>query len=151
MNPAGLPHSDIHGSMPAYGSPWLFAVRCVLHRLLMPRHSPCALCSLTISGAELRSPGPLLYVILLTSQNYRFYPTFLLASVCDGRYPPGYRFFSHGAFLVFALFSFQGPFLRTPRDPLSGLPQNPDVRIQTHFHPFEPSHPASVSRLFCFF
>ena len=46
---AGFPHSDIHGSMDAFSSPWLFADRCVLRRLLVPRHSPCALCSLTIS------------------------------------------------------------------------------------------------------
>ena len=45
---AGFPHSDIHGSMDAFSSPWLFADRCVLRRLLVPRHSPCALCSLTI-------------------------------------------------------------------------------------------------------
>ena len=32
---------------PAYGSPWLFAVNHVLLRLPVPRHSPCALCSLT--------------------------------------------------------------------------------------------------------
>ena len=44
---SGFPHSDIHGSKPAFGSPWLFADRCVLRRLLVPRHSPYALCSLT--------------------------------------------------------------------------------------------------------
>ena len=44
---AGLPHSEIHGSMPAFGSPWHIADRCVLRRLLVPRHSPCTLCSLT--------------------------------------------------------------------------------------------------------
>ena len=32
---------------PAYGSPRLIAVNHVLHRLPVPRHSPCALCSLT--------------------------------------------------------------------------------------------------------
>ena len=47
MTPAGLLHSDTHGSMPTYGSPWLFAVSRVLRRLLVPRHSPCALSSLT--------------------------------------------------------------------------------------------------------
>ena len=31
----------------AYDSPKLFAVNHVLHRLPVPRHSPCALCSLT--------------------------------------------------------------------------------------------------------
>ena len=38
-----LPHSDISGSKPAYGSPKLFAVNHVLLRLLAPRHSPYAL------------------------------------------------------------------------------------------------------------
>ena len=47
LHSAGFPHSDIHGSMPAFGSPWLIADCCVLRRLLVPRHSPCALCSLT--------------------------------------------------------------------------------------------------------
>ena len=47
-SPAGLPHSDTRGSMPAFGSPRLFADRCVLRRLPAPRHSPCTLCSLTI-------------------------------------------------------------------------------------------------------
>ncbi len=42
----GLPHSDIHGSKPARGSPWLFAACHVLHRLLMPRHPPNALIAL---------------------------------------------------------------------------------------------------------
>ena len=31
--PAGLPHSDIHGSLPACRSPWLFAACRVLLRL----------------------------------------------------------------------------------------------------------------------
>ena len=39
----GLPHSDIHGSTPARGSPWLFAACHVLHRLSVPRHPPNAL------------------------------------------------------------------------------------------------------------
>ena len=45
--PAGFPHSDIHGSRTAFVSPWLFVDRYVLRRLPMPRHSPCALISLT--------------------------------------------------------------------------------------------------------
>jgi hypothetical protein len=49
MTPAGFPHSDIHGSTLASSSPWLFAGSRVLHRLLTPRHPPCALCSLTSS------------------------------------------------------------------------------------------------------
>ena len=44
---AGLPHSVISGSKPICGSPKLIAACHDLHRLLMPRHSPCALYSLT--------------------------------------------------------------------------------------------------------
>ena len=42
----GLPHSDIHGSKPIPGSPWLIAGYHVLHRLLLPRHPPNALLAL---------------------------------------------------------------------------------------------------------
>ena len=49
---AGFPHSEIHGSLAACASPWHIAGCRVLHRLLMPRHSPCALISLTISGSQ---------------------------------------------------------------------------------------------------
>ena len=45
--PGGFPHSDISGSSLADSSPKLFAVNHVLHRLLAPRHPPCALSSLT--------------------------------------------------------------------------------------------------------
>ena len=44
---SGLPHSDIHVSSPICGFSWLFAACRVLLRLLMPRHSPCALFNLT--------------------------------------------------------------------------------------------------------
>ena len=44
----GLLHSEICGSMCTYHSPQLIAVNHVLHRLPMPRHSPCALYSFTI-------------------------------------------------------------------------------------------------------
>ena len=45
---AGLPHSEISGSLLTYSSPKLIVVRHVLHRLLVPRHSPHALVSLTL-------------------------------------------------------------------------------------------------------
>ena len=44
---AGFPHSDIHGSQVICTSPWLFAAYHVFLRLLVPRHPPCALFSLT--------------------------------------------------------------------------------------------------------
>ena len=45
---AGFPHSDISGSMDICSSPKLIAAYHVFHRLLVPRHPPCALYSLTI-------------------------------------------------------------------------------------------------------
>ena len=54
---SGFPHSEISGSMLICSSPKLIAACHVLHRLLMPRHSPCALYSLTSSKqAPYRSP-----------------------------------------------------------------------------------------------
>ena len=43
----GFPHSEISGSTDICSSPKLIAACHVLRRLLMPRHSPCALFSLT--------------------------------------------------------------------------------------------------------
>ena len=56
----GFPHSEISGSMLICSSPKLIAAYHVLHRLLMPRHSPCALFSLTYG----------LLVLLAFFQNY---------------------------------------------------------------------------------
>ena len=53
----GFPHSEISGSKLICSSPKLIAAYHVLHRLLMPRHSPCALFSLTfveITSANFR-------------------------------------------------------------------------------------------------
>ena len=47
MTPAGFPHSDIPGSKSVCDLPRLIAAYHVLHRLLVPRHPPCALSSLT--------------------------------------------------------------------------------------------------------
>ena len=43
----GFPHSDISGSRDICSSPKLFAAYHVFHRLLVPRHPPCALFCLT--------------------------------------------------------------------------------------------------------
>ena len=45
--PARFPHSDICGSMCICHSPQLFAAYHVFHRLLVPRHPPCALIAST--------------------------------------------------------------------------------------------------------
>ena len=53
----GLPHSDIPGSQPAGDSPGLFAAIHVLHRLLVPRHPPCALASSASRSLDLTKPA----------------------------------------------------------------------------------------------
>ena len=47
ITPAGLPHSEIHGSMLTCSSPWLIAAYRVLLRFETPRHPPYALIRLT--------------------------------------------------------------------------------------------------------
>jgi hypothetical protein len=51
-SPAGFPHSDIAGSLPAHGSPTLFAVYHVLLRLLTPRHPPFAFFRFALSCGD---------------------------------------------------------------------------------------------------
>ena len=53
----GLPHSEIHGSKPARGSPWLIATCCVLHRLSVPRHPPDALHTLVLISTNAPRAG----------------------------------------------------------------------------------------------
>ena len=48
LQPAGLPHSDITGSIPVCSSPVLYAAYHVLHRLQKPRHPPSALVTFSL-------------------------------------------------------------------------------------------------------
>ena len=57
----GFPHSEISGSQLICSSPKLIAAYHVLHRLLMPRHSPCALISLTFIRLTVDDPLLVLY------------------------------------------------------------------------------------------
>ena len=118
----GFPHSDISGSSLICSSPKLFAACHVLHRLLMPRHSPCALFSLTYSFWSLnleilvlelcRFNKSLFFTKLylpyfLKFHNLLFFDDSLESSLCC-------------LALFFSLFSFQGanqglePLLRVP-------------------------------------
>ena len=49
----GFPHSEICGSMDICSLPQLIAAYHVFHRLLVPRHPPCALLRLTSSQSTL--------------------------------------------------------------------------------------------------
>jgi hypothetical protein len=63
---SGFPHSEIPGSKLTYSSPRHIGVSAVLHRLLVPRHPPCALSNLTKlkSGPLLKKDGRVLCVAL---------------------------------------------------------------------------------------
>ena len=101
---SGLPHSEISGSMLICSSPKLIAACHVLHRLLMPRHSPCALSSLTflipfgISGSlkfEFELCRLISYVYFLEIVSYPkkyLFPYCCLLIIC----------------IIFMVFSFQG-------------------------------------------
>ena len=116
MTPVGFPHSDIHGSLPAFGFPWRFVDRYVLLRLPVPRHPPCALLSLT---------SLCLFDPALQSRSNHFFgfslaiPSHLVAQ-CAGifffahtYFPVSMCFASHS--FVSSLFSFQGTASRLPR------------------------------------
>ena len=98
---AGFPHSEIHGSRTAFVSPWLIVDRYVLHRLPMPRHSPCALISLAFSELCVLS-------VLLISLNLKIvvscYPNNLLLALKE-------YLFSRCFHFTLPIFSFQGTFL----------------------------------------
>ena len=64
---AGFPHSDISGSMDICSSPKLFAAYHVFHRLLVPRHPPCALLRLTIRMYSVTYSG---WVVFLSWLSY---------------------------------------------------------------------------------
>ena len=54
---AGFPHSEIAGSKDICSSPTLIAAYHVFHRLSVPRHPPCALCSMTTSSYSVMIMG----------------------------------------------------------------------------------------------
>ncbi len=84
---SGFPHSDTHGSMAAFAYPWLFADCCVLRRLLVPRHSPCALCSLTLVLFFTRHFSKIVVYPILSFSISCFHFTFFLYSVFKVRLP----------------------------------------------------------------
>ena len=86
----GLLHSEICGSKCTYHYPQLIAVNHVLHRLPMPRHSPCALFSFTICF--------MFWVLLIVNQILVvFYPIIFIIVLTR----------SILICITFALFSFQ--------------------------------------------
>ena len=95
LQSSGLLHSEICGSKLACNSPQLIAAYHVLLRLLMPRHSPCALISLTtlLGSSELCSSfEKYLFEIVST--------TFIVVEY--------FQCFPHLHYFLISLFNFQG-------------------------------------------
>ena len=114
---AGFPHSEIHGSMRMCRSPWLIAACRVLLRLLMPRHSPCALFSLTLNDHFCCSHFYQLNYAgsnkSSSSRNCNRYPSFrsstiIVSAVCSRYFRTGNEPLCCLACLSSPLFSFQG-------------------------------------------
>ena len=109
---AGFPHSEIHGSRTAFVSPWLIVDRYVLHRLPMPRHSPCALISLTF----FRIMCPIGFVNFTQLKNCSiFYPNNLLLALKE-------YLFSRCFHFTLPIFSFQSTFLNASGRTIFRLP-----------------------------
>ena len=100
---AVFPHSDICGSMLICSSPQLFAAYHVLLRLLMPRHSPCALIRLTFLNDHSFSLAILNYVSKLFSV-ICFIPVTL---ICISLYIRAFFLKKPDFFLLFSLFNSQ--------------------------------------------
>jgi hypothetical protein len=95
----GFPHSEICGSTDICSSPQLIAACHVLRRLLVPRHSPCALFSLTFELYGQISRFRRFPQFLFPFKTFLFLEIFIASS-----------FFALSALL--SLFGFQGTVLR---------------------------------------
>ena len=92
LQPAGFPHSEIHGSKLVCSSPWLIAAYHVLHRLSMPRHPPYAIKYL--SPAILRDLNSCHFDALMSRYIVYNGCSFDLAPKCFHRKTSYYRFSS---------------------------------------------------------
>ena len=68
--PAGLSHSEILGSILVCKSPRLIAAYHVFHRLPVPRHSPCALFSLTVFSIDSPFANKIFYRLVKLFPNF---------------------------------------------------------------------------------
>ena len=110
----GFPHSEISGSMLICSSPKLIAAYHVLHRLLMPRHSPCALISLTIESFDSQSTitlekslSVLYYSWIMQAHMFEVYiaKIVFLPNFLNNKFP--FMLPSHNCIII-TMFSFQG-------------------------------------------
>ena len=113
----GFPHSEISGSQLICSSPKLIAAYHVLHRLLMPRHSPCALISLTIlSQPNQKSPiGSLIsWIMQAHFRSFSLAKIVFITQLVNKKFP--FMLPSHNCIIIDSMFSFQGTCVRVSPD-----------------------------------
>ncbi len=86
-SPGGFPHSEISGSMDICSSPKLFAAYHVFRRLLVPRHPPYALFSMTSSpsghGMALGSTCIALHVLVTVNLFFCLFSSDMSMFICQ--------------------------------------------------------------------
>ena len=106
---SGFPHSEISGSKDICSSPKLFAAYHVFHRLLVPRHPPCALYSLTNwfspAGAGYSSTIHSVVSLVLGSL---FKTSYCLVTSCDVTPRMSWYYLLKDFILINSICSFQG-------------------------------------------
>ena len=80
LQPAGLPHSEITGSIPVCSSPVLFAAYHVLRRLQKPRHPPSALVTFSLFFLRFESQELL---VLFNTCSHLLVALKLQSTTCD--------------------------------------------------------------------
>ena len=100
-NQPGCPIRKSPDITPAYGSPRLIAVNHVLHRLSVPRHSPCALYSLTFLCDPLNDLSWVFHSLIIVIKIITLFKKYCDVSKTDVT-------ISYLSFVLHTLFSFQG-------------------------------------------
>ena len=140
LTSGGFPHSDIHGSTAICAYPWLFAACRVLLRLLVPRHSPYALNSLTFWSLDpWFSFSDVLYhlndlILRVTLYQQNFCLAYILVTLLSSHL---YRFFNR---YLLTLYSFQGAFPSTAFFPAELLLYSVELIMSTGFYLNEKSN-----------
>jgi hypothetical protein len=124
----GFPIRKSMDITPAFGSPWLIADCYVLHRLLVPRHPPCALFSLIANFDEIVN------AIRISQLSLLFAFAFFFLSLCSCQGAPRTALRACGPRQLSLPCTF-GFFLKSPLLKLMSLPFGSDQGSWQHLLP----------------
>ena len=123
MSSAEFPHSEISGSKDVCSSPKLIAAYHVFHRLPVPRHSPCALFSLTVVYLSINISY---FRFSICQRDFTILLSNLRSSVPLGEiidFIKNQEFYiANKISFCSSIFSFQGTYRIGSRHPVSWLP-----------------------------